>query len=217
MSAKHRRVHSLRGAHAIEHLRTRIAVMAARLMAEEGVGDFATAKRKALIRLNLPDAKHLPSNREIEAALRAHLTLFHGRKLDEQLRDLRRVAAEAMRFLARFEPRLTGPVLSGTVTSASEIQLHVCAQTPEEIGLWLFEHRIPFAQAVRRLRFGGDRSEVLPTYRFTANARPIELVVFTPRQAREPPLSPVDGRPMPRAGLKQLEALLEAQGEDDDR
>lgn len=208
MGTKHHRRRNLREAHAIEQLRWRISAEAARLMAEEGVGDYAAAKRKALSRLNLPEAKHLPSNREIEAALREHLALFHGRRLGERLRELRRVALEAMRFLQRFEPRLTGPVLSGTVTSASEIQLHVSAETPEEIGLWLQEHHIPFEQAERRLRFGGDRSEVFPTYRFTAGAQPIELVVFTPRQAREAPLSPVDGRPMHRAPLKEVEDLL---------
>lgn len=210
MGAKNRRLRSLREAHATDPLRTRIATLAARLMAEEGVGDYAAAKRKALSRLNLPEARHLPSNREIEAALREHLALFHGRKLTERLQRLRRVAAQAMRFLERFAPRLTGPALSGTVTSASEIQLHVSAETPEEIGLWLQEHSIPFAQAERRLRFGGDRYEVLPCFRFTADAQPIELVVFTPRQAREPPLSPVDGRPMPRASLKEVEQLLRA-------
>jgi hypothetical protein len=207
---KPRRPRRDRGAYAAEQRRARIAAVAAQLMAEEGITDYATAKRKALSRLHLPDAKHLPSNREIEAALREHLALFHGPRLAEQRRALRRLALEAMRFLARFEPRLTGPVLSGTVTEGAAIQLHLSAETPEEVGFWLEEHRIPYTQSDRRLRFGGDRSELLPAFRFTADGQSIELVVFNPRQAREAPLSPVDGRPMHRAGLREVEALLEA-------
>lgn len=210
MADKHRRPRQAHEAQAIEQRRARIAAVAAQLMAEEGITDYAAAKRKALSRLHLPEAKHLPSNREIEAALREYLALFHGPRLAAQLRALRRLALEAMRFLARFEPRLTGPVLNGTVTEGAAIQLHLSAETPEEVGFWLEEHRIPYTQSDRRLRFGGDRSEVLPAYRFIANTQPIELVVFNPRQARETPLSPVDGRPMHRAGLKEVEALVEA-------
>ncbi len=201
-------------------------------MAEEGVNDFHTAKRKAANRLNLPEAKHLPSNQEVESALQQYLQLFHAERLAHDVRRLRALAAEAMRFFARFEPRLVGPVLAGTVTPSSEIQLHLAAETPEDVALMLQEHHIPFDQTERRTRFGGERYEMLPVYRFQAviegahlasvsmhqaagpgapaagNAT-IELCVFDSRSMREPPLSPVDGRPMKRANLKELEELLE--------
>lgn len=193
---------------AIQHIRERISCEAARLMAQEGVGDYHVAKRKAAERLNLPEDKHLPSNQEIEVALRRYLELFHGRHLTERLRRLRTIALEAMRFLERFQPRLVGPVLSGTVTPASEIQFHVSAETPEEIGLWLQEHRIPYEQTERRIRFGGDRYETLPAFRFTADGVTVELCLFTPVSARELPLSPVDGKPIRRASLREVEALL---------
>lgn len=212
MRAKPRHDRHAREARAIEHIRERISSEAARLMVQEGVGDYHLAKRKAALRLNLPQDKHLPSNQEIEAALRRYLELFDGRHLGERLRRLRAIALEAMRFLARFHPRLVGPVLSGTVTPASEIQFHVSAETLEEIGLWLQEHRIPYEQAERRVRFGGDRYETLPAFRFTADGVAVELCLFTPVSARELPLSPVDGKPMRRANLKELEALLREGG-----
>jgi len=37
---------------------------------------------------------------------------------------------------------------------------------------------------------------------------PVELCVFNHRQVRETPLSPVDGKPMKRAYLREVENLL---------
>ncbi len=177
-------------------------------MAEEGVRDFQTAKRKAAARLGLPETKHLPGNDEVDSALQEYLRLFHGSRLTQSLRRLRELATEAMRFLSRYDPRLVGPVLSGTVTSATEIEIHLVADTPEEIGFWLQEHGIPYEQTDRRLRFGGDRQETFPAYRFTADNVPIGLCVFNRRAAREAPLSPVDGKPMKRANLREVESLM---------
>jgi len=193
-----------------DQLRQHIAADAARILAEEGVHDFHSAKRKAAIRLGLPETKHLPGNDEVHAALEEYLRLFHGPRLAQNTRRLRGLALDAMRFLSSFEPRLVGPVLSGTVTATSEIEIHLTADTPEEIGFWLQEHQIPYQQTDRRLRFGGDRIESLPAYRFTADNIPIEICVFARRAARETPLSPVDGKPMKRANLKELEQLVHA-------
>lgn len=195
-----------------EHKRQRIAVEAARIMAEEGVPDFHAAKRRAANRLGLPETRHLPTNEEVQAALQQHLRLFRGNALAHDVRRLRRLALEAMRFLADFEPRLVGPVLSGTVTPESEIQLHISADAPEQVTLFLQERGIPFRLTERRLRFGGERYETVSAYRFTADGVAVELYVFNPRSVRETPLSPVDGRPMRRAALKEIESLLHEPG-----
>jgi predicted component of type VI protein secretion system len=217
MAIKHRasppasRRHRGQAAHA-DALRQRIAADAARIMAQEGVNDFQTAKRKAALRLGLPETRHLPGNEEIEAALQEYLRLFHAGGLSQRLPRFRALAVEAMRFLSRFEPRLVGPILSGTVTASSAIELHLTADTPEEVGFWLQEHGIPYQQGDRRLRFGGDRHETFPAYRFTADGVAVELCVFPREAARETPLSPVDGKPMKRASLREVESLANGPG-----
>src|SRR5437762_3289765 len=120
--------HALRGA---EEMRLRLAREAARIMAEEGARDYAAVKRKAAQRLALADAKHLPSNEEIEHELRQYLALFQGKQLSGRLTHLRGVALEAMRFLHPFEARLVGAVLHGTVTEGTVIELHISADTLE--------------------------------------------------------------------------------------
>lgn len=194
--------------HTAEQMRTRLAHEAARIMAEGGTRDFAAAKRKAAARLASPETQHLPSNEEIERELRRYLELFQGSKLPDRVAQMRGIALEAMRFLHLFEPRLVGAVLIGTVTEHAVIELHVSADTPEEVGLWLTEHEIPFEQLEKRLRFGGDRYEALPTYRFLADEMVIEVSVFDRRSVREAPLSPVDGKPMRRASMREVETLV---------
>lgn len=193
--------------HGTEETRQRISREAARLIAEEGLLDFHAAKRKAAVRLNLPEGQHLPSNPEVEQALAEHLQLFHARDLPHTLHRLRRLAVQAMRLLERFEPRLVGSLLSGNVTRFSEIELHLTADSPERLAFFLREQGIPYEETSKRLRFGGNRSETLPAYRFLAEETVIEITVFTPTAAREAPLGPTDGRPMKRVGLRGVETL----------
>src|SRR5262245_39407788 len=92
-------------------MRARIAAAAARIMAEDGVDDFALAKRKAARVLGAAETEALPANDEIEAELRAYLALYQADEHPQRIAELRRVALDAMRTLERFRPYLTGPVL----------------------------------------------------------------------------------------------------------
>lgn len=188
-------------------VRERIAKEAARLMCEAGIRDFQLAKRKALQRLRIPDRRQLPSNEEIEAAVSEYQRLFRSDSQPRRLAELRRVAVRAMRFLARFDPRLVGAVLSGTADEHSDVCLHLFADTAEEVGLFLFNNGIPHEHGERVIRLASDDAQRLPTCRFMADDVPVELVVFAARARRRVPLSPVDGRPMQRAALRAVEAL----------
>ena len=99
-----------------EHLRRALAQEAARVMAEHGIRDFLFAKRKAAERFGVVDGSVLPRNTEIEEALREYQRLFGGEEHVESLYAQRQVAAEVMRRLQKFQPRLVGPVLHGTAT-----------------------------------------------------------------------------------------------------
>src|SRR5688500_11018126 len=104
-------------------MRARIAAAAARIMAEDGVDDFALAKRKAARQLGAADSEAMPANDEIEAELRAYRALYEPEEHASRIDELRRVALDAMRALERFNPYLTGPVLKGTAGPYAEIEL----------------------------------------------------------------------------------------------
>jgi len=87
--------------------------------------------------------------------------------------------------------------------------LHVFAATPKDVTFYLMESKIPFDTADRRFRFEREQWVELPAYRFMAGEYPVELVVFPRDGRREAPRSPIDGKPMPRAGVAAVEALLD--------
>jgi hypothetical protein len=191
-----------------DQLRRALAQEAARIMSEQGIDDFLLAKRKAADRLGVADASVLPRNTEIEAALVEHHRLFAANRHHTDLADLRRVALRAMRLLKEFDPRLVGPVLSGSASAHSEINLHLFAESAETVALRLMEQGIPHQVAERRLRYEPGRVVNYPAFKFVAGRQPIDAVVFPVNGIRQSPASPVDGRPMQRGDTTEIEALL---------
>jgi len=189
-------------------LRQAVAEEAARIMREQGVDDFLQAKRKAADRLGVTDASILPRNTEVEAALVAHQRLFAADRHEAGLAELRRSALEAMRLMADFQPRLVGPVLTGTASPHSEINLHLFSDSPEAVSLRLEERGVPHEVLERRLRYERDRVVSYPALRFVAGHQTVDAVVFPLDGIRQAPSSPVDGKPMRRAGAAEVEALL---------
>ncbi len=192
-------------------MRQRLALEAARIIDEEGIHDFHAAKRKAAQRLSAVDTHNLPSNAEIEQALADYQRLFKSASQPRRLRELRESALQAMHFLASFQPRLVGSVLSGTAHKHSDVNLHVFTDTPEEIAWLLLRENIDYATSDRKLRIAGDDTATYPVYRFTAGDAVIDLTVFTLDGLRQAPTSTIDGRPMRRANLSTVNSLLQEQ------
>ena len=190
------------------HLRRALAQEAARIMAEHGIHDFLIAKRKAAERFGVGDAGLLPRNTEIEAALAEYQRLFGGADYTQSLEARRRAALKVMRRLSEFSPRLVGPVLSGTATQHSDIQLHLFSEQPEAIVWWLLEHGVRHETITRRVKMNTERVLEYPGVRFEIDNLPVEATVFPTDGIRQAPVSPADGRPMRRADVVELEALL---------
>src|SRR5262245_29145561 len=88
--------------------RSRIAHLAARLMAEDGIEDYALAKRKAARQVGTPDTRELPTNEDIDAELKRYQQIYYEEQERDRLQQLREVAVRAMRELAQFDLHLTG-------------------------------------------------------------------------------------------------------------
>lgn len=189
-------------------LRERIASEAARIMIEGGIKDFQKAKRKALLRLRVAPGRQMPGNDEIEQAMIEYQRLFRAHCQPLRLEKMRATACSAMRFLSRFEPGLVGAVLRGTADEHSEVCLHVFSEPAEAVGLYLAECGIPYEPGERRLRVSASGYRIYPAYRFIADDVPVELVVFDVDGQRQAPLSPIDGKPMGRARLEEVEGLV---------
>ena len=191
-----------------DRARRLLAQEAARIIVEQGIEDYRVAKIKAAERLGMSERGSLPGNAEIEKAVCEHLQLF-GRELHvDLLRVLRRAALSAMEMLAPFSPRLVGPVLHGTASANSAVNLHVFADNAEMVAVQLQQSSVPYRPFERRLKSRRDRVETFAAFRFTQGESDIEATVFPVDGVRQAPISPVDRKPMRRADVNAILKLL---------
>lgn len=128
------------------NLRYEIAVAAAAMIAEEGL-DYSSAKRRAYERItggkgNRIAKEALPSNEEIEQAVREHQAIFQPEEQPKRLKELRLKALGLMALLKDFSPAVTGAIANGTASEHSDIHLHCFADSAKELGIFLLNQNI---------------------------------------------------------------------------
>lgn len=191
-----------------DYRRSALAVEAARIIQEEGLTDFRSAKSKAAERLGLGRNAPLPTNEEIEAALAERNRIFRGDTQPVLLEALRHAAFDLMCELQPFHPRLVGDVLTGSATEHSSVDLHLFSDTAEAVSSGLDVLGIVHRSVQRRHRLRRESAEPFPGYRFTIDGCDFTSTVFPLRMRGHAPLSPVDGKPMRRATLREIAELL---------
>jgi hypothetical protein len=187
-------------------LRRAIASAAARLMAEEGIGDYGSAKRKAARQLGAGQGEALPTNDEIESELRAYQAIYQEDEQRLRLRDLRSLALEVMRLLEDFRPYLTGAVLDGTAGRYAETEIDVFADSAKEVEIFLLSHHLVFDVAENR-RLGPDAPEA--RLRLDWDGEPVLLSVYPTDAERQRRKNPHTGRSAQRARASAVVSLLE--------
>ena len=189
-------------------MRAAIAAAAARIMAENGIDNFALAKRKAARQLGATEKQGLPANEEVETELRAYLELYQADEHPERIRSLRRIALSAMRELAEFSPYLTGPVLKGIAGPYADIELQLFPDSGKDVEIFLLNRNIHFSSAEAR-RYSGDRARAVTQLELEWEGAPVKLSVFDSRDERIALKTTQVGRVMDRAGIPEVSALLD--------
>jgi len=193
--------------HKQQQMRARIAAVAARIMAEDGVEDFALAKRKAVRQLGVQDTQALPRNEEIEFELRAYQSLYQGQEQRDRIRYLRSQALQAMRLLEPFRPYLSGAVLKGTAGRYSDIDLQLFTDDSKAVEMFLLNHTIPYEVSLKR-RFAGDRERAVSVLKLNWEGIPLNVAVYSANDERGTLKATPAGRPMERAGIQAVTRLL---------
>lgn len=189
------------------NLRRRLAYIAARMMAEDGVADYGAAKMKAARQAGLSDANLLPDNQEIEEALREYQGLYQSEEQPARLRRLREVAVRAMRELDAFRPALVGSVLSGTAGQHSDVNLQLFTDDPKALAMFLLNKRYRFEEGSKRMK-RGDRVEDVPQFSLEIEDVRVTLTVLDPGDERSAPRARGEAQPPLRARLAEVEAML---------
>jgi len=198
------------------HIRQLVAQQAARMMAEDGISDYAYAKKKAGRQLGALENSSLPSNAEIEEELKRYNALFLSEEQPENLRELRKNALYTMQLLEKFNPHLTGAVLDGTAGLLSETHIHLFADSIKEVEMFLLNAQIPFdvnEKSYRIMNDGkrdkkGDGRKTVPVFTLETETGLIKLSVFEVDDIRVPTKRATDGGNADRVNIEGLRSLL---------
>jgi hypothetical protein len=186
-------------------LRSELVGAAARLVAEDGM-DYGFAKRKAVRQLGLPESFPLPTNAEVEDAVRDYQALYQEDEQVERIAWLRGAAIELMHRLAPFSPYLIGSVLDGTAGRHARIDLLLFPDSAKEVEIFLLDQGIPFHHGNPK----NDRVEAVLA--IDDEDMPANLIVMPPREERIN-FKGHDGRTRDRARVEAVEAICSAAGE----
>ncbi len=184
-------------------MREQLAHHAARLMAEDGITDYALAKRKAAKQMGAEDTRHLPSNQEVDEALHSYRVLYQRDSHPDILYQLREEALDAMHLLEPFHPYLTGSVLSGTAGERSDINLMLFSDDAKAVLLFLLKNNLEFEDGEWRVRVGGHE-ETVPSYTLTGESGTQIHIIVLPENAR----FSGSRHPETHADIAAVEALL---------
>lgn len=201
-------------------IRAAIANEAARLMYEEEVKQYFTAKRMAAKRVlgRLEGGRHvryrpmdLPSNGEIRDALLALAELCEGAGRRRRLFAMRVRALETMRMLEPFEPRLIGSVSTGHIRNGSDIDIQLFVDQEEDVELHLQKRGLPFEREQVSIQKGGEFRDYVHYHLLGSDKDEdavIELTVYPRKDLRFRPKSSTDGKPIVRISERALVAML---------
>ncbi len=195
----------------LNRLRQYIAQSAARMMAEEGVSDYAYAKKKAGRQVGVSKNDVLPSNFEVEEELKLYQSLFLSETQPENLVALRKNALHTMQMLEQFNPHLTGAVLDGTAGLGSETHIHLFAESLKEVEIFLLNQGIPFEAGERThammhdaKRNKKDDKRKVPVFTLEMSTGLIKLSVFNVDDIRRPTKRAADGSYANRANIQAV-------------
>jgi hypothetical protein len=202
----------------LAQLRQLIAQHAARMMAEDGISDFAYAKKKAGRLLGAMDSSILPSNSEIENEIKLYNALYLSEEHPGNLLALRKNALFTMQLLERFNPYLTGAVLDGTAGLGSETHIHLFADSMKELEMFLLNQDIPFdinEKSYRVMNDGkrdkkGDQRKNVPVFTLETDTGLIKLSVFESDDIRVATKRAADGANAQRANTSEVSVLIQA-------
>lgn len=155
--------------------------------------------------LGLSSSSHLPSNRKIKDCI-ARLTASQlgDEEVKRRITEMRRIAAEIMEVIPDADPFLIGSTLTGQIRDSSDIDLHAYSDDytilKNQLVDWGYEEIEEEIVDNRKGRF--------VHLKWHENEYPVEITVY-PWSWRDVVLnSSVTGKPMKRADINALKALL---------
>ena len=200
----------------LEHMRQLIAQKAAQMMAEDGINDFAYAKKKAGKQLGVSEASVMPTNAEIEDEIRLYHEIYNADEQPLELAKLRQAALMTMQLFERFNPHLTGSVLDGSAGKFSQTNIHLFADSAKDVEMFLLNQQIPFESSEKAYRVSDkpskDKKEkvrkTVPVFTLETDLGLQKLSVFDVDDMRVATKRTGDGSNAERLDIAGVQAIL---------
>ena len=165
----------------INNNRLIVARRAAEVIMEEGITDYLFAKKKAAKSLGLLTNDNLPSNQEIDNALKEYQNIFQVQVDSEIINKIKKEALKIMIFFKDFNPHLTGQLLEGLIPKFPKIQINLFTDNIKEVEYTLLNNNITFdiKDTIYQEKLSKKKStKVIPTFILEGVWFPIELKVY---------------------------------------
>ena len=195
----------------MEHLKSEIAAVAARLVVMDGL-EYGAAKRRAIKQLGLRGRKALPSNDELADAVGDYITVFCSETQPGELVALRRLALGWMERMASFRPHLGGAVWHGTATHLSDIYIQLFCDDSKSAEILLIDHQVNYV-ARTVTGFNGECVDALSVHAFCPELKEdvgVHLLIYDQHDIRGALRPDAKGR-TPRGDLMAVRRLLHHQ------
>ena len=161
--------------------RSIVATRAAEIIMEEGVTDYLFAKKKAAKSLGLLTNDNLPSNQEIDNALKEYQNIFQEEVDSAIINKIKEEALNTMVLFEDFNPHLTGQLLEGLIPKFPKIQINLFTDNIKEVEYTLLNNNIAFdvKDTIYQEKLSKKKStKTIPTFILEGVWFPIELKVY---------------------------------------
>ena len=161
--------------------RSIVATRAAEIIMEEGVTDYLFAKKKAAKSLGLLTNDNLPSNQEIDNALKEYQNIFQEEVDSAIINKIKEEALNTMVLFEDFNPHLTGQLLEGLIPKFPKIQINLFTDNLKEVEYILLNKNISFDVKDKNYQEKLTKkksTKIVPAFIMEGLWFPIELKVY---------------------------------------
>ncbi len=182
-----------------------IASEAANIVAAKGIS-FEAAKLEACKKLNISAKRKIPQDAEIEALLIERSKLFNYKSIMNKadLKKVHKTTIKAMELFSKFTPKVTGAVLTDIFHQNSSIELHLFADTIEDVERLLIDRSIQFELIDRKYKVAKGSCDTFYIISFFAGENNIKSVIFLNDSPYKNIIDSESETPLKRVSLKQF-------------
>ena len=158
-----------------------VAARAAEIIMEEGITDYLFAKKKAAKSMGLLTRDNLPSNNEIDNALKNYQNIFQEQIDLEIIKKIKKEALNTMLLFKDFNPHLTGQLLEGLIPKFPKIQINLFTDNIKEVEYILLNNNIALdiKDTIYQEKLSKKKSsKKIPAFILEGVWFPIELKVY---------------------------------------